>query len=275
MLRITTRRKEDEKQVRRLDNEHKYGVAAEKRRTEILQLESVNVLAKYQLVLVKLRAAVAKVVRIARARDLCRLQRAFGRYRGNVAVARNVQTHRARMLLEQMQTAIQGVARVYRRKRRARVLRFMERWRHLSSKAQISKELTKRVASTEERHKKELSSHDRKLATLEQKTQQQGAEAAELQGRTMSLKQAIANKEEKEHALRDTLERVKKHEGEERKLPQKVEEKLRTLETHMVGLEAENKELRERLESTESSVGGFVQEVSEVLDSQEFAGLCK
>ncbi len=230
-------------------------------------------MAKYQLVLIKLQAAMSKLVRMAKAQDLCRLQRGFLKYRANVTAVRSVQDSRARLLLDRMRSSIQGLASIYSRRLRSHLVRFTERWRFASAKARLLKELSRRAAASEEKHRKDLASRDHKIAALEQRAQQQVAEAAALKESEKTLRQTAKEKEERERALKETLDRARKREGEDRKLPRSVEERVQALEAHVATMETENKELRERLESTENNVGGFVQEVSELLDSHEFVSM--
>ena len=236
----------------------------------ILHLETINMMTKYQLVFVKLDTAVSKLVRIIKTKELLNLQRAFEQYRGNVSIIKNAENYKARMILKQMSTSIQHIKDIYERKAKFTMSKFVGRWRENVAKGRVLRDLTKKLATNEEKHKKEIATKEHKISSLEQKIQQQTAEATTLKENEKVLRQTIKEREDKEKTLKETLEKAKKREGEDKKMPKNVEERLQVLEAHVASLENENKDLKERIDSTETNVGSFIQEVGEILDSHPF-----
>ena len=57
--------------------------------------------------------------------------------------------------------------------------------------------------------------------------------------------------------------------GEIKAVPKSMEERVLALESQVTNLKSENQMLIERLDLTENNVSGFIQEMSEMLDSNE------
>jgi len=234
-------------------------------------------MAKYQLVFVKLRAAAQRIVQITRNYELLKKHKSFTIYRENVSKIKECEQNKAKTILDTIKSALKNMVRIRDSKRKIILSKYALKWKENVQRIRIYKEMNKKITQTEEKLKKELSAKEKSISALEQKLQQHVNEAVTLKENEKNLKQTIKEKEEKEKILKEMFEKVKRNKDtdDNKRMPKSVEERLQILENHVSNLENENKELKERLESTDSNVGGFIQEISEILDSNDFISILK
>ena len=146
--------------------------------------------------------------------------------------------------------------------------RLVWHWRDVVHKSKITKEINKKFTAIEEKYKKDINARTNALSTLDKKLSQQTEEENRLKKLEISLKQKLKEKDDKEICLKGAIENYKSRDSYG--TPRTLDSRLQVLETNIMKLETENKELKEKLESTESNVSGFIQEVNEILDSHEF-----
>jgi len=235
------------------------------------RLENINVLSKYQLVFVKLETGLSKLVHIIKMRNLLQTQKMLEKYRQNVKSGIFEEKKRASQLIEKMHQTILNLQKIYKRKSKSLMSKSVFRWKCNSKQAKFIKLFEKESKDREDKYKKEISQKTLSIAGLEEKLLKNNSEVEQLKKNEKSLKQVIKEKEEKEKILRNGIEKAKKSDQDDKKLPKNVEDRLQALENHIANLEAENRELKDKLESTEGNVGSFIQEMTDLLEAKEFS----
>jgi chromosome segregation ATPase len=235
-------------------------------RGRMKQLREMNDVMRYQLALMKIRSAIAKLHRLTRQKETLRIQRAFSRFK--TAVANCSEQSTTKRVLENIKKTLKDLIKVRLIKEQSLLLRFVNRWRGVVNKVKVAKEVDKTIKATEEKLKKELKAKTLSVTVLENKFQQQVEEGKELKKVENSLREKLKEKEEQENSIKESLEKLRKRDSQGNN---KISDnKLQSLKTNLIRLENENRELKEKLDTTESSVDGFVKEVNELLDSHEF-----
>lgn len=238
----------------------------------MLHLETMNMMTKYQLVFIKLETAVAKMMRIRKMRNLMEKQKAFERYRRNTKFIKGFHGFKAKFILEKIKKAMDSISTIFNNKKHIQMAAFFNKWESTVSIAQNQKKYEGKIQSLQQSHEKIIKQHENSLAQIEQTVQHHIREISALKETEKSLKQVIKEKEDKEKYLLEALEKAKR-EDSRKQMPKNIEERLQGLETTVSSLEGENRELRERLEATEGNVGDFITEMTDLLDSQEFASI--
>ncbi len=228
---------------------------------------------KYQLVFIKLAAAVRKLGQVRETRQLLAKRRAFDRYRECTTMLRQCVGYKAQALVGKMKAALQTLVSTCRGLHAVSLARSMRRWRQVCWTSTILSKHELNFKAAEDAAKLALARKDRTLAELEQKLQTTAAEIAHLKASKITLRQTLKDSESKEQALLESLQKSKQKQREDKTLPRKSDNKLQALEQQLAALEQIRQKLRERLDSTENGVGLFVNEMNEMLDSHEFAGI--
>jgi chromosome segregation ATPase len=244
------------------------------RRGTELHMETLNMMAKYQMVYLKLESTVLSLARMCRTRHLVMVQRAFERLRSHARTWPQTHAQQVQSTLQHMKAMLATIIGTFRTKQRLLLISAVGRWRRTAEGVRVQESREKAMAEVEERHKKAVGAKDQTIAGAEQKLRQCAKELAGLKDNEKALKLALKEKEDREKTLKENLENHKKRESEDKRLPKKTEDKILSLEQQMKSLEGENRELRERLEATDENVGGFIQEMTDVLDSHEFLSMC-
>jgi len=234
-------------------------------RGRMKQLQEMNNLMRYQLALIKTRSAIAKLHRLVKQKEALRLRRGFSRLR--IAVANCSEQNRAKRILENVKKILKDLIKIRAIKEEGLLQRFVSRWKNVVNRIKVAKEIDKKVKATEEKLKKELKAKAQSVIALENKFQQQVEEGKELKKAENSLRQVLKEKEEQENNIKESLERLKKRDTQGN--AKVSDSKLQSLKRNVIRLENENRELKEKLDTTETSVDGFVKEVNELLDSYE------
>lgn len=232
-------------------------------RDTIKRLESVSKMTKYQLVFVKVQSAISRLCQLAKNSELIKLQKAFDRLRDN---AGNVKKVQAEHILEQIKDSIIRLVKAKERLNKALLAKFVCRWKNAIARQKLFKKIDIKLSSIEKKHKKEIIAKNCAVINLEQKLQQRNAEIGTLKEVEQNLRSRLRLKEEL--VQENTTNKNTKRSAD--KAFKTTEEQIQVLETRAEQLENENRDLKDRLESAETTVGDFIQEVSEILDSHEF-----
>ncbi len=230
-------------------------------------------MAKYQLVFIRLESTVSRLIRIRKGRQTLVLAKAMERLRTNVATARRVEGEGAGSVLRKLRTAARTLEGQYIRVRTRAKARLLARWRLAAENVRAAQKTDKAIKEASEKWKKELGTKEAKISQLEQNAKKNADEIEELKRAESLLSQTLKELEEKEKAMREAVEKFRKRGADDRKLPKDAEERLRELETHIRALEGDNKALREQIGATEGNVESFIQEMSDLIDSREFASI--
>lgn len=230
------------------------------------KLEEANELMRYQLALIKIRSAISKLHRLVKYKERFKLQRAFAHFK--TVIKKNSEQSRTIIILANIKKALNNIIKTRQAKQQTLVLRFVCRWRNVVDKIKVAKEVDKKVKTTEEKLKKELKIKTQSVVVLDKKFQQQVEEGRELKKVENSLRQALKEKEDQENNMKEALEKLRKRDtlGNIKV----TDNKLLSLRANLTRLENENRELKEKLETTENGVDGFVKEVNDLLDSHSF-----
>jgi hypothetical protein len=262
--------KKQKKQLREDQEKHKYHILPNPIfRAEVLHLETLNMMTKYQLVFIKLETAVAKMMRIRKMRLLMEKQKAFERYRQNIKFIIGFQGYKARVVLQKVKHSINRILLIYNSKHQLKIEKAFKMWKMKNALFKESKLFEKKNLELQERNQKILKEKENQMEQVQQKLEHHVQEVAALKSSENSLKQIIHEKEEKEMILKESLEKAKK--SEDKRNQKGVDERLNALEVHVKTLQSENEELRAKLDATENNVGDFISEMSTLLDSHDFA----
>lgn len=239
--------------------------AASKGRERMKQLEEMNDLMKYQLILMKIHSALSKLNRLVKHKESLRLQRTFSHLKD--ILNKNAERSKARKLIESVRGTLRTTVRTREVREQALLLRFVHRWKDAAEKIKTTKDVNETIKTAEDKLRKELKAKSQSIIALEKKLQQQTEEKKELKKAENLLRQTLKDKEEHEGSIKEIMEKQKK-----RNSSKAGDNKVQALRTNLIRLENENRELRDKLEAAESNVDGFVREVNDLLDTHEFEG---
>eukprot|EP00826_Nyctotherus_ovalis_P063780 TRINITY_DN9354_c0_g12_i1.p1 TRINITY_DN9354_c0_g12~~TRINITY_DN9354_c0_g12_i1.p1 ORF type:complete len:294 (+),score=82.49 TRINITY_DN9354_c0_g12_i1:205-1086(+) len=223
-------------------------------REAIAKLEGINKMTKYQLVFIKMQTVLSKLCVLMRNKELIKLQKGFDKLRGSAV---RTEKAKAKNALTRLKNTLEAVTKIKERSTKGQLAQFVCRWRTAVARHRILEGVRRKHALLEEKQKKELISKNRTISALKQELQQHNSEVTALKEQQGTLKWRL-----KEGRLQT------KPKSPDAK---SSEDSVQLLEARLERLEAQNRDLRDRLESAEVNVEDFIQGVSEILDSHEFA----
>lgn len=233
-------------------------------------------MAKYQVVFTKLDNAIRKIARIRKMKNKLTLQRAFEKYRKSANKITNSISLKQTELLGKIKGNLKNLMKIYSRKRKIIIFKYFNKFKSFVENRNHYEKVEKKIKEINEKYKKETSLKDQNLTNLEQKIKQKTVEVEKLRENENLLKEKIKQKEEREIALKDALEKFKKSaKPESVKKGKDGEELLKELENKIRMLEAENKTLKEQWDLTQGNVEDFVQVITELIDSKDFASISR
>lgn len=213
-------------------------------------------MAKYQVVFTKLEATVQKLCYMRRTRELLCMKAFFRKFRENCkTMSKKMQAVTA---LKKVKKAIRNMLRTHKKTRASLLRKYLLKFKVMAEARKYAEEMGK--AST----KKGISEKDKEIASLRQWVNQKAKEVENLRKVQDSLKERLRQDRgtsSDSKRLKVTSPRSCKHSKDHAK----------ALKSRVRELERENKVLREEWEETEGSVENFIQEVTEMIESQEFA----
>ncbi len=228
-------------------------------------------MAKYQVVFIKLEAAVQKLTSFQNARQQLLLQRAFSRFRRNarLAAAETGKAQLAAAVFRKVRSKVSILVKICAQKRKMHLAKTLHQLKNFATFSIDSQKLERKLKDLAEKQKRESATKEQTICELEAQTNKKTSEIESLRTTEAELTETLKAKEETEVALKDTLEKFKKTKPGSAK-PKNSEEKIKELEGKIRALENENKMLREEWDATETNVESFVKEISDMIDSQEF-----
>ena len=228
-------------------------------------------MAKYQVVFLRLETAVQSLAKVKNRRMKLILQRAFSKYRANAKKAKYNEQNKSNLILKKVKGTVSGLVQICGRKLTILFTRYLGKLRLHHELTKHSTEIEHKLKELAENHKKENTAKDQAMGIIEQKLQQKAAEMIALKGSETLLKDKLIQKDEQERALKEVLDKFRKAKPEAKKAPKVYEEKVKELENKIKALENENKTLKDEWDATETNVESFVREISEMMETQEFA----
>ncbi len=243
-------------------------------RASELHIETLNMMAKYQIVYLRFEAAVEKLAHLRKTRRTLQLRRAFVRYRAAGSTG-PVAPEQLESLSNKLRSSLVRLGQLAETKARTQPeSRALFRWRGATAFLRERAAAERRARQAEEKRKAELIAKDKELDALTQKQKQREGEIEGLREAEATLQAEIKEKEERERAMKETLDKFKSvRDGgvaDDKRLSKKVEEKIHRLEVRARTLEKENQTLREQVDNEEADTAAFINEMNEVLDSTQF-----
>jgi cell division protein FtsB len=219
-----------------------------------LQMETLNIMAKYQVVFTKLEAAVKKLCFIRKTRERLSLKTFFRKFRENCsATSKEIMAVPA---VKRLKAAILTIIRLHKKSRISILRKYMLKFQLMAE--------VKRYAEVSEQRIKESNKQgnkDKEIASLKQWVKQKAKEVENLKKLQESLKERLRQDRGMSNDPKIASPRSTKH----------SKDHVKALKARIRELEGDNKVLRQEWEETESSVESFIQEVTEMIESQEFA----
>ena len=171
------------------------------------------------------------------------------------------------------------MAATFRKKESALAENAFRRWSTQILVARTA-ETAKRTKDRElKKAQEDLKSKEKELEALEKEIEEQGKKGSALQSNVKENKRRIAEGEDKQRQLseqisaliyKNTTEKI-----ESSRSNKNIEERVRQLELQINELKLENRELREKLDSTENNVGTFIRDMGSLLDTHEIANFAE
>eukprot|EP00826_Nyctotherus_ovalis_P022848 TRINITY_DN1763_c0_g3_i6.p1 TRINITY_DN1763_c0_g3~~TRINITY_DN1763_c0_g3_i6.p1 ORF type:complete len:278 (+),score=98.73 TRINITY_DN1763_c0_g3_i6:326-1159(+) len=219
-------------------------------------METLNIMAKYQVAFTKLEATVQKLCCMRRTRELLCMKAFFRKFRENSkTTSKKMQAVTA---LKKVKKAIQNVFRIRKKARVFLLRKYLLRFQVMAEARKCAEEMSKTSS------KEAIGEKDKEIASLKQWVKQKAKEVENLKKVQESLKERLRQD-------RGTSSDSKRAKVASPKSCKHSKDHVRALKGRIRELERENKVLREEWEETEGSVENFIQEVTEMIESQEFA----
>lgn len=224
-------------------------------------------MSKYQLVFVKLESSLIRTIRSRLSREKVLLLRAFTRWWKK----KYIHTIKANAINEYATSSIRASLRnclTLNRKTKLFYLRKrLLKWRIASKHSIIAKRTKVKFQAENAKLHKAIEEKDEVIKTNSKACHTLTSKIAELNSCISKLKDEQKKGDEHEKSLKAKLEAMKKKDMKEK------DEKINQLKNQIAYLEAENSDLKQKIDSTEASVASFIQEMNQLVDSQEMGNI--
>jgi len=222
-----------------------------------LQIETLNIMAKYQVMFTKLETTVKKLCLIRRTRELLNLKTFFKKFRDNcLATPKEMLAMKA---LKKLKAAMLTMIRIHKRNRISLLRKYMLKFQLMAEAKKYAEVNEQRIRESSKQEDK-----DKEISSLNQWIKQKEKEVENLKKRQESVKKRLKQDRGMSNDSKKTRiasPRSFKH----------SKDHVKALKSRIRELERDNKVLREELEETEASVEDFIQEIYEIIESQDFA----
>ena len=198
-----------------------------------------------------METVVSKLCNIKRTREIMNLKMFFRKFRENCkAISSNMLAEAA---VKKVKSAVSSIIRIYKKNRLVSLRSYLLKYQLINEAMKFAKEKKQKL---EEKYKKVIVGKDKEINSLEEKAKLKLKEINVMKKTQKSLKEKL----KQEHGvLKDS------------KKGKYSEEYIKSLKGKVRELQRDNKVLKEEWNATENSVENFVQEITEMIESQEFA----
>lgn len=227
-------------------------------------LEEQGRVAAYKLAFAKVQVGALMLVKVVRKWESVEKLQGFARLRVNAD--QGAKKEQIGNMIGELKGAIKVLIKIKSRYGKFTLDKFLCRWRDSVTRSKLADEASRELSIMEGNYKNELDRRNKAINGLEQKFRQQIIEASALRESEKVLKQTLKDRERQEKLLKESA-------NIKRANSRAVEEKLQALEEYVLQLESENKDLKEQLGAAEENVGGFLKEISDIINSSELASI--
>eukprot|EP00347_Sterkiella_histriomuscorum_P017905 403347531 len=252
----------------------------EEHKQNLLHIETLNMMTKYQLVFVKLETLMHKILQNIDARKKMRIKKAFQAFRFNSQGQRQQEKklqQKKRLVLLKFQNTLTNFCEAMQRYTNRAHVQAAFREMKLRYEAYKQEEVIK------QKNRKKVQELQQELVLTIKKLESVNGKQIEIESEFENTKRKISDQQRYMKELEDRgihlnneyiqlLERQNSG-SQERVNVQGLEEKIYGLETQISEFESDNRSLKDRLDGTNTHVGSFIREMSSFLDTHEIQGI--
>ena len=233
-------------------------------RNQLLHMETISMMTKYQLVFIKMESTLNKVSHIIRKKESINVAQAFSKINSETKNASALRKYKTQLVYYSLKDNTSQLVNAIANLHKKSVLKgFKALW--FTSKAYKNERVFK---EEKEKYTESLVAKDREITQYAKKLEELNSIAISSKNKEAELMSKLKQREKQISALEvekaDVLKSKKSISGENTALNRALEEKLREMQQ-------ENEELKDKLYSAENNVGIFVKEMSELLDYHELS----
>ena len=176
-------------------------------------------------------------------------------------------------MIKKIRNTIRSLMRIHNKNWKREISKALHRWKSTSIAIKLYMKKKKKEKDIEEKYSTQLAKKKQEYDLMQKKIKEKEIELNNMKETEGKMKEVLKEKESKEIELSKTLDKLKKGETEDHKVPHssgRLDDIAPRLEGRIKALEKENKGLKEQMSYTEANVTDFATEMNEFLDSIEF-----
>ena len=124
------------------------------------KLGKINTIAQYQLVFSKIKSAVLKLSQLARNKEFNKKYRAIHKFK---ELIQSNEKSKVKSVVEIVKWSLKNILKIKKEKEDLILEKFLFRWQGTVNRLKAIKQVTKRLATTGEKHKRELNGKDHNI----------------------------------------------------------------------------------------------------------------
>jgi len=238
-------------------------------KNQLLHLETVSMMTKYQLVFIKMESSLIKVAHIVKNKESTHIAQAFHRILLHNKTTHELRKYKTQLIYHNVKDNTERMSRALANLYKGSLSRGFkaiyftaETWKN----ERLLKNEKEKYAKT---FSEALANKDKEIASYIKKIEELNGQVAASRSKETDFASKLKHKEKQLAALElekvDILKSKKSMSGDSTSISIKV------LEERLRDLSSENDDLKDKLCSAESNVGTFIREMSELLDSHELS----
>jgi len=241
----------------------------EEHKGQLLHIETISMMTKYQLVFIKMESALIKVAHIIKNKDSVSLAQGFLRILQYSKTSSALRKYKTQLVYYNVKENTEKLVNSLGNLQKGALLKgFKAIW--LNSKSwKTFREFKDEKDKLVKTYNEALSSKDREIAMYVKKIEDLNNLTAASKSKENDFVSKLKQKEKHIAALE--LEKVNILNSKKSISGDSTAISIKVLEERVRDLQQENEDLKEKLSSAESNVGTFIKEMSELLDSHELS----
>jgi hypothetical protein len=236
-------------------------------KAQVLHIETISMMTKYQLVFIKMEASLIKMAHTIRTRENFNLASTFATINSFSRAMKLIKQYKTTLIYQGLKTKLETLIRALTKLKRKAVSKsfnqLLTKHKLYRMEKKFREEKDKVVATFHDT----MNGKDKEIATLMKKVSEANNALFVTKTKESELSTKLKIKEKIVHQLeseRNDLVKQKRMSPIDGHEERHLEQKLRDIQL-------ENEELRDKLSNTECNVGNFIKEMSDLLDTHELS----
>ena len=241
----------------------------ESSKNAFLQVETLGMMTKYQLVFVKMESAFAKVFNSNKLRDQKKAQSAFRKMRDNALSKRMTVGCQPEIIYGKLKKNVVSLLKIYQRQQLIRTNQAFSRWKVAIELDNARQKISKDMADQMKDASDSLKRKEKKLKHIEDDIQENEKQNTRLYNVVKDTKKLIEETEIQEEALAKEVNQLRS--TRTRSTQGEIDKKITALEDQLATLQFTNREIKSETERTDFNIQNFISEMDTFLDANELS----